>query len=103
MACGFYLYLYRKQFRPAFGKLDVLYSIFPDVSTLALTATANKDKQEKIINSIGLQLPVTVEVNPDRGNISFESRMQPAFKEERVMILTPFVEELKAKRSSMLL
>ena len=54
-----------------------------------------KPNKKKIINSIGLQLPIAVEVNPDRANISFESRMRPAFKEERVMILTPFVEELK--------
>lgn len=60
-----------------------------------------KPNKKKIINSIGLQLPIAVEVNPDRANISFESRMRPAFKEERVMILTPFVEELKVKRSSM--
>jgi len=101
LAFGFCLYLYGKQFRPAFRKLDVLCSIFPDVPILALTATTTKAKQEKIINSIGVQLPITVEFNPDRANIAFESRMRPAFKEERVMILTPFVEELKAKRSSM--
>ena len=64
-------YLCRKQFRAAFGKLDVLCSIFPDVPILALTTTATKDKQQKIIHSIGLQLPVTVEVNPDRANIFF--------------------------------
>lgn len=47
MACGFYLHLYRKQFRPAFGKLDVLCSIFRVVPILALTATATKAKQKK--------------------------------------------------------
>lgn len=47
MACGFYLHLYRKQFLPAFGKLDVLCSIFRVVPILALTATATKAKQKK--------------------------------------------------------
>lgn len=88
----------RKQFRPAFGKLDVLSSIFPNVPIVALTATATKSKQEKIINSIGLQLPFIVEVNPDRENIYFESRPRPAAREERVNILHPYVKELKAKR-----
>ncbi|XP_068716964.1 ATP-dependent DNA helicase RecQ-like [Montipora capricornis] len=90
-----------KQFRPALGMLDVLCSVFPDILILALTATATKAKQEKIINSIGLQLPITVEVTPDRANIYFESRSRPPPKEERVMILAHFAEELKPKRSKM--
>jgi superfamily II DNA helicase RecQ len=81
----------RKEFRPAFGKLDAICSIFPDVPIVALTATATKSKKEKIVNSIGLQVPFVVEVNPERGNIFFESRPQPAAKEERVMILTPYM------------
>lgn len=88
-------------FRPAFGKLDALSSLFPDVPIIALTATATRSKKEKIIGSIGLQAPVIVEVNPDRENIFFSSRPRPASKEERVKILKPYVEELKEKRSSM--
>ena len=57
----------RKEFRPAFGKLDTIWNIFPDVPIVALTATATKSKKEKIVSSIG------VEVNPNRENIFFES------------------------------
>lgn len=91
----------RKEFRPAFGKLDTICSIFPDVPIVALTATATKSKKEKIVSSIGLQLPFVVEVNPDRENIFFESKPRPAAKEERITILTPYAQELKAKRSAM--
>ena len=93
----------RKEFCPAFGKLDTICSIFPDVPIVALTATATKSKKEKIVSSIGLQLPFVVEVTPNRENIFFESQPRPAAKEERITVLSPYVQELKAKRSAMLL
>ena len=68
---------------------------------MALTATATNSKKENIISSIGLQHPFVVEVNPNRENIFFEFQPRPAAKEERIMILTPYVQELKAKRSAM--
>ena len=68
---------------------------------MALTATATKSKREKIIDSVGLHHPLIVEVNPDRENIYFESRPRPAAKEERVKVLKPYLDELKAKRSAM--
>jgi len=91
----------RKEFCPAFGKLDTICSIFPDVPIVALTASATKSKKEKIVSSIGIQLPFVVEVNPNRENIFFESKPRPAAKEERITILTPYAQELKAKRSAM--
>ena len=72
----------RKEFRPAFGKLDTIYSFFPDVPIVALTATTTKSKKEKIVSSIGLQLPFVAEVNPNRENIFFEAQPRPAAKEE---------------------
>ena len=91
----------RKEFRPAFGKLDPICSIFPDVPIVALTATATKSKREKIVSSTGLQLPFVVEVNPNRENIFFQSQPRPAAKEERTTVLAPYVQELKARRSAM--
>ena len=91
----------RKEFRPAFGKLDTICSIFPDVPIVALTATATKSKKEKIVTCIVLQLPFVVEVNPNRENIFFQSQPRPAAKEERITVLEPYVQELKAKRSAM--
>ena len=90
----------RKEFCPAFGKLDTICSIFPDVPIVALTATATKSKKEKIVSSIGLQLPFVVEVTPNRENIFFESQPRPAAKEERINVLAPYVQDLKAKRSA---
>ena len=89
----------RKEFRPSFGKLDTVCSIFPDVPIVALSATATKSKKEKIVSSIGLQPPFVV--NPNRENIFFESKPRPAAKKERITILTPYLQELKAKRSAM--
>ena len=71
------------------------------VPIMALTATATQSKREKIINSIGLQHPCIVEVNPDRKNILFASCPRPCAKEDRVAVLAPYVEELKEKRSTM--
>ena len=85
----------RKEFRPAFGKLDTICSIFPDVPIVALTATATKSKKEKIVSAIGIQLPFVVDVNPNRENIFFESKPRPAAKEEKK------AQESKAKRSAM--
>ena len=70
-------------------------AVFFQMSPLALTAIATKIKKEKIVNSIGLQLPFVVE------NIVFESQPLPVAKEERIMILKPYVQEFKAKRSAM--
>lgn len=60
-----------------------------------------KSKKEKVVSSIGLQLPFVVEVNPNRENIFFESQPRPAAKEEKITVLAPYVQELKAKRSAM--
>ena len=90
-----------KDFRPAYSKLDVLCSIFPHVPVVALTATATPTIKSKIIQSVGMNEPKLIEITPDRPNIFFESRRRPNRREERNNVLTPFVEELKEKRSEM--
>ena len=90
-----------KSFAQHLGSLIPSAVFFPDVPILALTAIATKIKKEKIVNSIGLQLPFVVEVNPNRENIFFESQPLPVANEETRMILKPYVQEFKAKRSAM--
>ena len=62
----------RDSFRPAYGKLDVLVSIFPKTPHLATTATATLKPQMAICNSLQLKQLVVISVNPDHRNIFFK-------------------------------
>ena len=53
----------RKSFRPAYGKLDLLTSIFSKTPIIGLTATATKATQQKIEETLGLIKPVVIDVN----------------------------------------
>ena len=58
---SFLLYLNRKDFRPACGKLGLLSNIFFKTPSVGLTATATKLTQRKIEESLGLIKPRVVE------------------------------------------
>ena len=64
----------RDSFRPAYGKLDVLVSIyiFPKTPHLATTVTATLKSQRAIFDSVQLKQLVVISVNPDRRNIFCE-------------------------------
>ena len=62
----------RDSFRPAYGKLDVLFSIFPKTPHLATTAIATLKSQRAICNSLQLKQLVVISVNPNGRNIFFE-------------------------------
>jgi superfamily II DNA helicase RecQ len=62
----------RNSFRPAYGKLDVLVSIFPEIPHLATTATATLKSQKEICDRLQIIDPVVISVNPDRSNIFLE-------------------------------
>ena len=62
----------RDSFRPAYGKLDVLVSIFPKTPHLATAATATLKSQRAICNSLQLKQLVVISVNPDCRNIFFK-------------------------------
>ena len=64
-----FYFSFRKHFRPAYGKLDVLSSIFPDIPHVALTATATKSTQHVILNSLKFDNAVIIEANTDRCNL----------------------------------
>lgn len=55
----------RKDFRPAYSKLGLLGSLFPDIPLLGLTATATKAMHKKIEDSVGMIHPREVLVNPN--------------------------------------
>ena len=55
-------------FRPDYGKLDILASLFPNKSFIALTATAPVAYQNAIIEHFAMQNPLRVLENPNRSN-----------------------------------
>ena len=62
----------RDSYRPAYGNLDVLVSIFPKTLHLATTATATLKSQRAICNSLQLKQLVVISINPDCRNIFFK-------------------------------
>ena len=92
----------RKQFRPAYGKLDILTSIFPDIPHIALTATATKETREEILQYLKFEDTVVIEANPDRSNIYYECKVRPSSGEDKLNeVLLPYGEELKEKKIEM--
>lgn len=94
-----YFFFFRKDFRPSYGKLGTLASIFPKVPWLALTATATVKVRAEIIESLGMFSPVEIIANPDRPNIYFSSSTRPDRGDEKLNeILRPLVDGLKRER-----
>ena len=65
-------------FRPDYGKLDTLASIFPSKPFIAMTATAPVAYQNAIIENFAMQNPLIVLENPNRSNIFYEIKKRPA-------------------------
>lgn len=100
---GLFIYMvcfsFRKEFRPSYGKLGMLGSIFPKVPWLGLTATATKKVRAEIMESLGMFNPVEIVTNPDRPNIYFSSSARPDRGDDKLNeILTPLVDGLKRER-----
>ena len=90
--------MYRKTFRPCYGKLGILSSIVSTIPFLALTATATADTKAEIVNSIGLMNPAFVEVNPDRPNIFLATYPTPKHGHDKLeSIRDPITAELEEK------
>ena len=89
----------RKSFRPAYGKLDLLTSIFSKTPIIGLTATATKATQQKIEETLRLIKPVVIDVNPDCRNIYFSSSRRGNQGDSRLhKVLAPLLEDLRSKR-----
>ncbi len=87
------------EFRPDFGKLCQLASIFQSAPFLVLTATAPKHVRETLINSLLLNKPVFVVASLDRPNIYIkkERRTSGNAVESFDAILLPIARDLKNK------
>ena len=91
--------MFKQDFRPSYGKLGTLGSIFPKVPWLGLTATATKKVRAEIIESLGMFNPVEIFANPDRPNIYFSSSARPDRGDDKLNeILRPLVDGLKRER-----
>ena len=85
------------EFRPDFGKLSQLGSIFPSAPFLVLTATAPRHIRETIVKSLLLYKPVFVLANLDRPNIYIrkEKRIWSNGSDSYNAILLPIAKDLK--------
>ena len=91
----------RKSFRPAYGKLDLLASMFAKTPIIIIcpTPTATKIMQQKIEETLGLIRPIVIYVNPVRKNIHFSSSCRDNQGNERqVNILDLLLKNLRDKR-----
>ena len=80
--------------------MDILSSIFPSISHVALTATATTSTKELIIDSLRLDNAFLVEANPDRSNIFYESKLRPSSGEDKLdAVLAPLADELMEKKN----
>ncbi|CAB3991081.1 ATP-dependent DNA helicase Q1 [Paramuricea clavata] len=85
------------EFRPDFGKLSQLGSIFPSAPFLVLTATAPLHIRETIVKSLLLYKPVFVVANLDRPNIYIrkEKRIWSNGSNSYNALLLPIAKDLK--------
>ena len=70
-------------------------NIFPNDPVVAMTATATKDMQEKIIESLGINCPKIGKANPDWPNIYLSGQKRGNLGGEKLApILNDLVTEL---------
>eukprot|EP01113_Clastostelium_recurvatum_P049454 TRINITY_DN9162_c0_g1_i3.p1 TRINITY_DN9162_c0_g1~~TRINITY_DN9162_c0_g1_i3.p1 ORF type:complete len:853 (-),score=196.62 TRINITY_DN9162_c0_g1_i3:25-2583(-) len=73
-------------FRPSFRTLSIVKQQFPDVVTMALTATATQKVQDDIINILGLRNPFVSRTSFNRPNIHYEIRYKEVIGSEREVL-----------------
>ncbi|MEA5532422.1 DNA helicase RecQ [Crocosphaera sp. XPORK-15E] len=73
-------------FRPEYRQLKQLRNRYPQVSMLALTATATKRVREDIIKQLGLQKPTVHLASFDRPNLYYE--VQPKSRQSYTQLLS---------------
>lgn len=94
-------YMFRgHNFREDYSKLGTLSLVFPTARIVAMTATATKEYQTTIIQSLNMKDPKCVIANPDRANIFYEVLQRPSYlKQSNVHqfeeMLSPLADELK--------
>ena len=79
-----------KDFRVDYGNLSVLCASFPNVSVVAMTATATKSDREAMKRSLDIKDCSEVVGNPDRTNITYEKYVRVGSDVDSLMsILIP--------------
>ena len=73
--------------------------MFPSAKIVAITATATKEYQRAITESLNMKNPSLVIANPDRANICYEVIQRPSYVKQRNVdqfeeLLCPIAEEL---------
>lgn len=87
-------------FREDYSKLGTLSLVFPTARIVAMTATATKENQTTIIQSLNMKDPKCVTANPDRANIFYEVLQRPSYLKQSNIhqfeeMLLPIADELK--------
>ena len=88
------------EFRPDYGKLTQLGSLFPTAPILALTATAPQKRIEYLKDNLHIKNPLVIRGNLDRSNIFIcKQKRRPSSLGSASYddILVPIAEELKLK------
>ena len=78
-----------KEFRPTYTQLGMLSALFPIVPLVALTATATEQTRQLISSSLGMTDPVTIAVNPNRGNILYAASRRPPTGDDKIEVVNP--------------
>ncbi|XP_068707492.1 putative ATP-dependent DNA helicase Q1 [Montipora foliosa] len=90
--------LNKKDFRPAYTKLNLLGSFMPKTPILALTETATACYQKEIKRSLGMQNVINVEANPNRETIFYRVLPRNNRGDEKLIdVIKPYALELKEK------
>ena len=90
-------------FRPDFGKLSSLRSLFPNVPLVALTAAAPPSHSNQIKSSLHLEKPKIICRSPNRPDIFYSKKQRlPSMygSESFDSILLPIAESLKEQTIS---
>ena len=94
-----------RDFRPNYGRLAEVRKALGDPPVLAFTATADRDRQERIKESLGIKNATTLVSGTDRPNITLlrmqrmdSGRSDSVWMKERARIIVGLVENLSSGR-----
>ena len=86
-----------REFRPDYGKLVQLASLFPNASFLDLTATAPKHIQEALINCGHLNSPRAIVANLNRPNIFWRKGKKGCHHQQVKKVTNPYMKKHTSK------
>jgi bloom syndrome protein len=87
-------------FRLDYGKLGKLKEMFPNVKTMALTASASPSVCDDILKHVGLQEPKWFQTSFNRPNLRYQVRTKPDNKHKALEELVHLVGSSEFKNQS---